>query len=154
MLSAVFSIPSLAAAVAESPSEVVVFDIAVLQRWFGSSHSFRDFILKSMATRIANMVGLVEQVTFEGIDSRLANFLLQRYSEKRIPLNVIAKTHGEIADELGTAREVVSRRLKKFERKGVIATGRGRVELLDTAFLTKMQGGSGDQFCEISEVCD
>ena len=86
------------------------------------------------------------------MDSRLAGFFMQRYLEKRIQRHVVAKTHGEIADELGTAREVVSRRLKEFEKKGIIANGRGRVELLDTSLLTRMQGGSANGSDRTSEV--
>ena len=50
----------------------------------------------------------------------------------------ITRTHQKIADELGTAREVVSRQLKRLEQKGAVSLGRGHVEITDRKTLEKM----------------
>jgi CRP/FNR family transcriptional regulator len=69
----------------------------------------------------------VDEVAFRRVDARLASFLLER-SRLQNPLRI---THQEIAAELGSSREVISRILEDFASRGLIRTGRGTVEILD-----------------------
>jgi CRP/FNR family transcriptional regulator len=79
---------------------------------------------------------LVEEIVVRRMDARLASWLLRQFAA--VPAQpVIAATHEEIAGELGTAREVVSRVLKEFERKGSIRLARARIVLLDDRALSK-----------------
>ena len=71
---------------------------------------------------------LIESVALRRLDIRLAERLLQLAGEGQTE---IRKTHQELAAELGTAREVISRYLKEFERKGWLQTQRGNLHLLD-----------------------
>ncbi len=71
------------------------------------------------------------------MDRRGAELLVRRFSHRGIPLREISATHEELAAELGTAREVVSRLLKEFERLGAITLARGRIELKADAALRR-----------------
>jgi CRP/FNR family transcriptional regulator len=77
--------------------------------------------------RIGDLVGLVDRLTARNIDDDLAAFLEQ----KKQANGVIALSHKAIAEELGTAREVISRKLKKLEQTGMVKLGRNRIKLLD-----------------------
>ncbi len=74
---------------------------------------------------------LVEEVAFQRLDKRLASFLLQRGKH-------IKMSHQELADELGTVREMVTRLLHSFVDTDVIALGRGRIEILDEPALRQI----------------
>ncbi|MEH6822336.1 MAG: Crp/Fnr family transcriptional regulator [Motiliproteus sp.] len=93
------------------------------------SDGLRSFIFHSYGARLSGLIGLVQQLAFERIDLRLARYLIQRGRE-RIELQI---THQDLATELGSAREVISRQLKHFEHQGLVTLGRGtiRVEDLD-----------------------
>jgi len=87
-----------------------------------------------MSSRILEVMMLVEEVAFRKMDQRIASYLLQRFLiEENLP--VIVATHDEIASELGTAREVVSRVLKDFERLGAIVIARSRISILNSSIL-------------------
>lgn len=117
--------------VAETDIYARALPVAQFRALLGSSEMFRDFVFRTYGTRISGLLALIEEVAFGSIDHRLAASLLG-YAKGRPEA---AATHQELAVELGTAREVVSRRLKDFERKGWIRTGRGVVHLLDEAEL-------------------
>jgi CRP/FNR family transcriptional regulator len=112
---------------AEGIAETDIFARALPMAHFrdllARSESFRDFVFRAFSTRISGLLALIEEVAFGSIDQRLASCLLEFGKGKA----EVAATHHELAAQLGTAREVVSRRLKEFERKGWIKTGRGVV---------------------------
>lgn len=120
--------------VTESVVRAVVLPSSAFRELLGVSEIFRDFVFSAYGTRIADLMLLVEEVAFQRIDLRLAKFLLEEKDER----NEIRATHQEIAVELGTAREVVSRQLKEFERKGRVETGRGFVHLTDVKAIEMM----------------
>lgn len=101
--------------------------------------AFRRFVFASFTRRLTDLMALLNEVAFRRIDARLADWLLGRRGGTEI-----AATHETIAVELGTAREVVSRRLKAFERQGLVALGRGRVALRDPAALRRV-AASGER---------
>jgi CRP/FNR family transcriptional regulator len=94
---------------------------------------FRDFVFSLFAERIAELMQLVEEVAFRKLDQRLAHRLL---GKGRI-LNV---THQQLADELGSVREMVSRLLKGFADQGLVRLGREQIEILDAAGLRRIAG--------------
>lgn len=93
-----------------------------------SSRPFREFIFSLFSKRILDLMQLVEEVAFQKLDRRLISLLLQggRY---------LKVSHQELADELGTVREMITRLLKSFSDTGLIALGRERIEILDVAAL-------------------
>jgi CRP/FNR family transcriptional regulator, anaerobic regulatory protein len=92
------------------------------------STPFRTFIFRYFPERISHLMGLIEDVAFRHVDERLASLLLQR------PEPILA-THQNLADELGTTREVVSRILEDFQERGAVRLGRKKIEILDRALL-------------------
>jgi len=98
------------------------------------SASFRDFVFRTYGTRISSLLMLIEEVAFGRIDQRLAACLLQIGKGR----DTVDATHQELATELGTAREVVSRQLKEFERSGWVELGRGHLRLLNPRALDQL----------------
>ena len=115
-----------AEAIAESDVEALAIPVASFQSALESSRWFRRFVFDGFSSRLASVIRKIEQIAFTGIDVRLAGVLLEldRKGVERI-------THHDIAVELGTAREVVSRHLKRFESEGWVRLGRGRVSIVD-----------------------
>lgn len=93
---------------------------------------FRDFVFHLFAERIAELMQLVEEVAFARLDQRLAKALLAKNGV------VLGITHQQLADELGSVREIVSRLLKGFAAQGLVALGREQVTLLDRDGLQKI----------------
>ena len=93
---------------------------------------FRKYVMSNYGALICDLILLLDEVAFHSLDSRLAKVLLSEKSAH------ITRTHQQIADELGTAREVVSRQLKRFELKGAVLLGRGQVEVVNRNVLEKL----------------
>ena len=91
---------------------------------------FRDFVFSLFSVRIADLMQLVEEVAFRKLDQRLAALLLGKG-------RLVHATHQQLADELGSVREIVSRLLKGFAEQGLVRLGREQVEVLDPAGLRK-----------------
>ena len=101
------------------------------QRQIDCSNAFREFVFDSFSRRLAEVIARMEQVAFGPIDARLAQALLARSSP-------VTATHEALAGELGTAREVVSRHLKRFEAEGWVRLGRGSIEVLRPELLARL----------------
>lgn len=99
-----------------------VFDDLVAQ-----SKSFRDFVFAAFSKRITDLFLMIDQVAFQKLDVRTADKLLSLANGK----DEVETTHQKLSVELGTAREVVSRQLQEFQRRGWIEQGRGFVKLLN-----------------------
>lgn len=93
--------------------------------------AFRDFVLGLFAERMADLTALVDEVAFHRLDRRLAAALLGHGPE-------LVVTHQELADVLGTVREMVTRLLRRFEREGWIELARERVRIRDGAALRRL----------------
>lgn len=94
---------------------------------------FRRFVFHLFAERLADLMQLVEEVAFKKLDQRLAALLLGRGQ-------VVHATHQQLADELGSVREIVSRLLKNFAAQGLVRLGREQIEILDAAGLRTVAG--------------
>ena len=113
--------------IAETEVRALVLPAATFRTLLGKSEAFRDFVFAAYATRVADLLMLIEEVAFGRIDVRLAGWLRSRADAR----SDIHATHQDIATELGTAREVISRQLKEFERRGWVTLHRGRVQVKD-----------------------
>jgi CRP/FNR family transcriptional regulator len=114
-----------ASTVVEEPIRDVIVPAPIFHRLMVESEVFRRFVMGNYGDLISNLIVLVDEVAFHGLDARLARQLL----EDAAPGNNVDRTHQQLADELGTAREVVSRQLKSFERMGLLNLGRGRITI-------------------------
>jgi len=103
-------------------------------RGLDSAPAFRRFVFANLGVRIAEVIARMEEVAFRPVERRLAAYLLGRASAG--PL--IQDTHQEIAVELGTAREVISRHLKRFESAGLVRLGRSSIQLIDRVGLARL----------------
>ncbi|MDL2209502.1 Crp/Fnr family transcriptional regulator [Desulfovibrio sp. OttesenSCG-928-O18] len=121
--------PFSAMAVAEEAVTAVMVPGAAFSAFFSRSAELRQYIMGMFADRFDAMAMLVEEVTFNRMDKRLAKYLVQKYQQGKIET-----THEAIAFELGTAREVVSRLLNDFQKRGYVRLSRGSlaIESLET----------------------
>ena len=129
--------PYPAEGIAESDVTAIALPKSAFDNLIATSDSFRGFVLSSFGDRLAGLVMLVEQVTLASIGQRLARFLLDRSNGGS---DALVLTHQEIAAEIGSAREVVSRQLKSFETSGWVTLGHGSVRVVDTAALGRLSG--------------
>ncbi len=138
MLCAFLDQASPAAAQAETAVDALLISSPVFREWVRTVDIIRNHVFERMSSRIVEVMMLVEEVAFRRMDRRIAHFLLQRFRDLEVSQTAIETTHEEIAAELGTAREVVSRVLKEFERNGAIGIARGRIELRDPVVLRQI----------------
>ncbi len=100
---------------------------AVFSRLLAESPGFRRFVFSQIGGRMARLMYLVQEIAFDRTHMRLARKLGEIADQN----GLIQLTHAELAVELGTVREVVSRLLKDFERKGLVKLSRGDIRILD-----------------------
>jgi len=112
--------------VAEQKTTAAFVPSDTVKRLFDEGPSFRDFVRDQYSRRMAEVIELVEEVAFRKVDERL----IQALAELRSPSGRISSTHQELADHVGTSREVVSRILKDLEQRGKLEISRGSVKLL------------------------
>jgi CRP/FNR family transcriptional regulator len=112
--------------VAETDVDLVMLPLNVFEHALAGSVGFRRFVMANVGERICDLMMLLEDVAFGRMDVRLARLLLKSGRQDGFEL---ASTHRELAVELGTAREVISRLLKSFERKGLVELSRNRITL-------------------------
>ena len=118
-----------ATAVAEKETSAVFMPSATVKRLIAKGPAFRDYILEQYSRRMAEIMELVEEVAFRRVDERLAQWLVEHGAAERADL-VVATTHQELADHVGTSREVVSRILKDWEQRKALEISRGSLRLL------------------------
>jgi CRP/FNR family transcriptional regulator len=126
------SIAYPAAGITETPIQGAMLPTPVFERLLAESPAFRSFVFSAYAARLTDLVVRIEEVALERIDVRLARLLLRLASSMT---NAVERTHQDLAADLGSAREVVSRQLKTFEQSGWVELQRGHIHLLDRSAL-------------------
>lgn len=121
--------------IADSDITAQILPASGFRELLGRSEPFRDFVFRAYGSRISGLLMLIDEVAFGRMDRRLAACLLARAKGS----GQVAATHQDLALELGSAREVVSRLLKDFERRGWVVLSRGSVALTDCAALAEIQ---------------
>ena len=111
--------------IAESPLSMLLLPAPVFGQLMLDHAPFRDFVFHLFAERIGELMQLVEEVAFARLDQRLARLLLARND------SVLNVTHQQLADELGSVREIVSRLLKGFAAQGLVSLGREHLTITD-----------------------
>ena len=114
-----------ALAVTETAVRAALIPAPILRRWTEQYDIWREYVFGLMAQRLASVITTVEEIAFRRVDVRIAAFLDQHSND------TLTITHHEISAELGTAREVVSRILKDYERERIIALSRGTITILN-----------------------
>ena len=121
--------PLPAIAVAETDVEIMAVPSYQFRRIIQSHPALQQFINLVFAERMSEMMMVIEEVAFQRVDLRAADWLLKT-TQPPARTN-IAMTHAQVAVELGSAREVISRILKDFERRGFVQLARGQMEVTD-----------------------
>ncbi len=116
---------SLAEAVIEKKSRIVVVEAEDIRLWMDKYPTWRKFVMSLYYERMTELMTLVDLITFKSVDQRLFKYLTDRSVN-----NVLEITHQKLAAEIGTAREVISRLLKQMEKDHLIAMERGKIIIL------------------------
>ncbi len=128
----------LAEGVAETDVEAVAIPRATFDALIGASSAFRKFVFTAFSVRVSNLCKIIDDVAFSRIDIRLAHKLIELANGRAH----IETTHQQIASELGTAREVISRQLLEFQRRGWVGLSRGAIEITNFTGLKGLAGMS------------
>jgi len=123
-----------ATGVVERDARLVVLPKPVFDELLATHAPFRQYVFSLFAERLTDMMTLVEAIAFHKLDRRLAAALLGRGK-------VVALTHQQLADELGSVREIVTRVLRGFADQGWVQSSRGSIEVLDAAALRRVAEG-------------
>lgn len=132
--------PFPALAQAETDTRAWVVSAATFRGWVDRHQFWRDYVFSLLGRRLGEVLLRIEDVTFRRIDARLAEALLRRAGATGRYATV---TQQQLADELGTAREVVTRTLGRFRDAGWLKVSRGRVELVQRAALQELSRRGG-----------
>ncbi|WP_221932499.1 Crp/Fnr family transcriptional regulator [Carboxylicivirga sp. M1479] len=116
------------ASVIETVTAIMV-PIRCMEDWMKKYSGWRSFIMQSYRLRFEELLHTIDSIAFKKMDERLVEYLIQLSEERNT--KVLLGTHQEIADDLHTSREVVSRLLKQLEKLGKIQLSRNKIEMLD-----------------------
>lgn len=122
---------------AEEYTEALMVEAKAMQRWRDRYPFWQKYIFEVAASRLISVISVLSDIAFGRVDERVAQFLLQRYNDSG--QNELHITHQDIANELGTAREVVTRALRALEEESAIKIGRGSIKVVDAALLASLK---------------
>lgn len=125
---------------ATSDAELLIIDPVFFAQLVESNVYVEAFTYRQTAERFSEVMWVMEQILFMSFDERLAVFLLDEVA--RSGSDRLQLTHDEIAHHLGSAREVVSRMLKRFADDGLVSLSRGTVEVLNKTALRNLATAS------------
>lgn len=114
-------------AVIDEEAEILAVPADLVVRWYKQYPSWNEFVTTLYRKRFLNLLDGFNSVVYDGIDDRLVHYLKQKAKSRAS--NELQLTHKKIAEDLGTAREVVSRLLKALETEGKVKIGRGKLTL-------------------------
>ena len=121
---------------AEENTEIINVPSNIFKRIIEENIYVKAFMYEGIAARFSDVMWIMQQILFAGIDNRIAVFLIKESEE--IGKDKIKITHEQLAKYIGSAREVVSRMLKYFEQEGFVSLGRGSIEIVDKNELVKI----------------
>jgi len=119
--------PFPAIAVAETVLDALVIPAKSAKSWMTQHPAWSSFVFGLISKRLTEVITVLENVTFQRMDVRVAAYLVNMVDKG----STLAITHHEIAADLGSSREVVSRTLKEFDKHGWINMGRGELFIQD-----------------------
>jgi len=120
-----------ARAITETPVKAITIGADDFHKALSLSHSFSSYVLAGYSQRMSALITLLDRIASRDINYELSNLLL----EKADAQNIVRLTQKEIARDIGSVREVVSRKLSVLETHGVVKLHRGKIVVLDADFL-------------------
>lgn len=134
---------------AEKPMRALIISRTAFKKALDESSSFRNYVLRTLTGRLSHMADLISGFAFDRLDLRVACWLNEEFDRScGRPIKV---THNDVADELGTTREMISRILKDFEHKRCIQLARGKIHLVCKHTLHLVSEGKGKARKYLSE---
>ena len=127
MICAIQARSSEITAVAEEETEILLLPIQLMDQLMREHKSWYQFVIQTYRSRFDELLAVVDDVAFRNMDERL-EFYLKRYQEKT-GKQKIELSHQQIAEDLNSSREVISRLLKKMEQRGLVKLNRNKIEL-------------------------
>jgi len=127
MICAIQARSSEITAVAEEETEILLLPIQLMDQLMREHKSWYQFVIQTYRSRFDELLAVVDDVAFRNMDERL-EFYLKRYQEKT-GKQKIELSHQQIAEDLNSSREVISRLLKKMEQRGLVKLNRNMIEL-------------------------
>lgn len=115
-------------AVVEEETQLIAVPVGKVDEWMCRYSSWKQFVFQTYQKRFDNLLQTIDEVIFHKLDERLLTYLQKKVSS--CGCSVLSITHEEIAAELATSREVISRILKQFEKAGLLRLMRNKIELL------------------------
>jgi len=119
--------PSSAEAITQESSEIIAVPATIVKEWMDLYKSWRTFVINLYYSRLDELLTLVDRIAFKQTDIRLLDILR---SLRKKHGNELQITHQQLAYEVGTAREVISRLLKQLEKTNHISLSRGKITIL------------------------
>lgn len=120
--------PFLADAIAEEDSVLLQVSGECFRDWMNRCQPWREYVFSLLSTNLTEIINKLQSLVFQRVDERIAEYLVRETGEGKLALKA---THSEIAREIGTAREVVSRILRNFEKAHMVVLSRGNITVLD-----------------------
>lgn len=121
--------PSEIKAVVEEPATIMFIPVLLHEQWSDEFKQWKDFVSSTYQQRFQEMLIALDAVAFKRMDERLMRYIVTKM--KQLKANELHTTHQEIANDLGTSREVISRLLKQLEKKKWIELGRNVIYIRD-----------------------
>ncbi|MCW5915582.1 MAG: Crp/Fnr family transcriptional regulator [Chitinophagaceae bacterium] len=119
-------------AIAEEETEILFLPVEYVGELVKEYPEWLDYIFRLYHKRFEELLEVVNEVAFKKMDERLLNFL--KTKSENLQSRTLPVTHEQLANDLGTARVVVSRLLRQMETEGLVELGRSKITLLDSAF--------------------
>jgi len=121
--------PSEIKAVVEERATIIAIPVAIHEQFSDEFRQWKDFVANTYQNRFQEMLVALDAVAFKRMDERLMRYIVTKMKQHKA--NELYTTHQEIANELGTSREVISRLLKQLEKKKWIELGRNVIYIRD-----------------------
>ena len=109
-------------------AELMMVPLSLMDKWMMQHRSWYEFVISSYRSRFEEVLEVIDSIAFRAMDERL-EFYLKRHADA-CDCKELKLSHQEIASELNTSREVISRLLKKMEQRGIVSLHRNNIELL------------------------
>ncbi len=109
-------------------AEVIMLPLPLMEKWMAQHRSWYEFVIETYRNRFEEVLEVVDNIAFKAMDERLI-YYLNKHKEVSKSKD-IKLSHQEIANELNTSREVISRLLKKMEQQGLVNLHRNHIELI------------------------
>jgi CRP/FNR family transcriptional regulator, anaerobic regulatory protein len=120
---------SMVRAVVIEDAEIISVPIRLMSEWMKKYPGWYRFVITTYNKRFEELLRTLDSIAFHRMDERLAEYL--RTNSQALNTKELKLSHQDIATELNTSREVISRLLKKMETQGMVSLGRNRIQIID-----------------------